>query len=116
MKHLEETLNTTIPEYTICAQRGDDDGFYHSWYIGSDLKNADVKKIANTLDEFLKSANKNYKVARSKALKGVKVTVVSPNVFHEWNGANKKKGGQVKMERVMNEDKFAEWEAFVANN
>tara|TARA_R110002049_G_scaffold301633_1_gene493805 strand:+ start:1608 stop:3134 length:1527 start_codon:yes stop_codon:yes gene_type:complete len=116
MKHLEETLNTTIPEYTICAQRGNDDGFYHSWYIGSDLKNADVKKIANTLDEFLKSANKNYKVARSKALKGVKVTVVSPNVFHEWNGANKKKGGQVKMERVMNEDKFAEWEAFVANN
>tara|TARA_R110002049_G_scaffold90303_5_gene226520 strand:+ start:129 stop:1655 length:1527 start_codon:yes stop_codon:yes gene_type:complete len=116
MKHLEETFNTKIPEYTICAQRGGDDGFYHSWYLGSDLQNPDTKKVADALDEFLKTSNKNYKVARSKALKGVKVKMISPNIFHEWNGANKKKGGQVKMERVMNEDKFAEWEAFVAVN
>ena len=34
-------------------------------------------------------------------------------VFSEWSGANKKKGGQVKMERVMGEDKFKDWEAFV---
>jgi len=115
MKYLEETFNTTIPEYTICAQRGDDDEFYHSWYLGSDLKNTNTKKIAVTLDEFLKSVNNNYKVARTKALKGVKVKIVPPNAFHEWNGANKKKGGQVKMERVMNEDKFEEWETFVSD-
>jgi len=35
------------------------------------------------------------------------------NVFYEWSGANKKKGGQVKMEKVMNEEKFADFKAFV---
>ena len=75
------------------------------------------KDYATYVDDIgLKEANKNYKVARGKALKGVKVTTVSPEVFHEWSGANKKKGGQVKMERVMNEEKFAEWEEFVKNS
>ncbi|TDU39603.1 GH3 auxin-responsive promoter [Gelidibacter sediminis] len=112
MKHLEDQFSTKIPEYTICAKRCEDGEFYHCWYIGTedDLNN---EEIANSLDIFLKEANKNYKVARSKALKGVKVTAIQPSVFHEWSGANKKKGGQVKMERVMKEDKFKEWEEFV---
>ncbi len=114
MRELEEEFSTKIPEYTICAKRGDDDEFYHFWYLGSELQNPNEEKIAEALDNSLKAANKNYKVARSKALKGVKVKVISPDSFYEWSGANKKKGGQVKMERVMNEDKFAEWEAFVS--
>jgi hypothetical protein len=36
-------------------------------------------------------------------------------VFYDWNDAQKKKGGQVKMERVMDEEKFKEWQEFVAN-
>jgi len=113
IRFLEEEFSTTIPEYTLCAKRFDD-GFYHSWYLGSDTLEADGETIAEALDKYLKSANKNYKVARGKALEGVKVHVVRPDVFHDWNGANKKKGGQVKMERVMGEDKFKEWEAFVS--
>ncbi|EPR70417.1 putative auxin-regulated protein [Winogradskyella psychrotolerans RS-3] len=113
MRELEEQFDTTIPEYTICAKRGDDDEFYHYWYIGSDLKGIDNSTIADALDESLKIANKNYKVARSKALKGVKVKVISPNRFYDWNERNKKKGGQVKMERVMGDEKFKDWEAFV---
>lgn len=66
------------------------------------------------MDNYLKDANKNYKVARSKALKGVKVNFVPQQMFSDWNGANKKKGGQVKMERVMGEDRFKEWEDFVS--
>lgn len=112
MKHLESEFSTKIPEYTICAKRGEDNEFYHFWYIGSE-DDLDEQHLAQSLDGFLKDANKNYKVARSKALKGVKVTCVKPAVFHEWSGANKKKGGQVKMERVMKEDKFKDWEAFV---
>ncbi|WP_027124670.1 GH3 family domain-containing protein [Gelidibacter mesophilus] len=112
MKHLEAEFSTKIPEYTICAKRCEDDEFYHCWYIGTEDAH-DAMKVSESLDNFLKAANKNYKVARSKALKGVKVKFVNPSVFHEWSGANKKKGGQVKMERVMNEDKFKEWEAFV---
>ncbi|MDN3493572.1 GH3 family domain-containing protein [Winogradskyella bathintestinalis] len=116
MRELEEKFDTTIPEYTICAKRGEDDEFYHCWYLGSELKGVDNSEIANALDDSLKSANKNYKVARSKALHGVKVEVISPERFYDWNERNKKKGGQVKMERVMNEDKFAEWEDFVKQN
>lgn len=112
MKHLEEQFSTKIPEYTICAKRCEDGEFYHCWYIGTEDE-FDEHQIVESLDTFLKDANKNYKVARSKALKGVKVKLVKPTVFHEWSGANKKKGGQVKMERVMKEDKFKEWEKFV---
>lgn len=111
VKHLEGELNIKVPEYTLCAKRFDD-GFYHSWYLGSD-KNLDEEKTAAVLDDYLKEANKNYKVARSKALEGVKVTFVPQQMFADWNGANKKKGGQVKMERVMGEERFKEWEDFV---
>ncbi|WP_179353821.1 GH3 family domain-containing protein [Winogradskyella vidalii] len=113
MRELEAEFDTKIPEYTICAKRGDDGEFYHYWYLGADLQNPDEEKIAQALDEALKTANKNYKVARSKALKGVKVKVIAPERFHDWNERNKKKGGQVKMERVMGEDKFADWESFI---
>ena len=112
MKNLEEQYNTKITEYTICAKRFEDGEFYHSWYIGADI-NADEKDIAKSLDEFLKDANKNYRVARSKALKGVKVSVIPVDKFYAWSDQNKKKGGQVKMARVMKEDNFKEWEEFV---
>lgn len=112
MKYLEEQFNTQITEYTICAKRHKDDEFYHTWYIGTDLKE-DEPVVAEKLDTFLKEANKNYKVARSKALEGVKVTIIPATIFHNWSERNKKKGGQVKMERVMGSEKFAEWEIFV---
>jgi hypothetical protein len=114
VKHLEGELDIKIPEFTLCAKRFED-GFYHSWYLGSDTA-IDGKKAADILDTYLKQANKNYKVARSKALEGVKVAFVPQQVFADWSGANKKKGGQVKMERVMGEEKFEEWEAFVKHN
>jgi len=112
VKHLEDELDIKVPEYTLCAKRFDD-GFYHTWYLGSDSK-LDEEKTADVLDKYLKEANKNYKVARSKALEGVKVHFVPQKMFSEWNGANKKKGGQVKMERVMGEERFKEWEDFVS--
>lgn len=114
VKDLEETFDIEIPEYTISAKRFDGE-FYHSWYLGTNAK-IDNAKLAEALDESLQNANKNYKVARGKSLKGVKVTSVSPDVFYEWSGANKKKGGQVKMEKVMGEEKFKDWEAFVEEN
>ena len=111
VQHLESKFDIEIPEYTLSAKKFDD-GFYHSWYLGA-TTTVDEAKVASELDAFLKDANKNYKVARSKALKGVKVKMVDPKVFYDWNDKNKKKGGQVKMERVMGEDKFRDWEDFV---
>lgn len=112
VKKLEDFFKIEITEYTISAKRINGD-YFHSWYLGTENTELDSKEIAQKLDKYLKEANKNYKVARSKALKGVKVKLVKPKVFHNWNDSNKKKGGQVKMERVMGEDKFETWEAFV---
>ncbi len=111
IQEIQEQFDIEIPEFTLAAVKINDE-FYHSWYLGSDSK-VDETKIAEALDEALQQANKNYKVARSKALKGVKVKVISPGIFYEWSGANKKKGGQVKMAKVMTEEKFKDWEAFV---
>lgn len=108
---LEEKFDIQIPEFTVAAIKIDGK-FYHSWYLGTESK-TDDKNLAEALDQLLKDANKAYRVARSKALKGVKVTTVNPDIFYNWNAANKKKGGQVKMEKVMNEEKFKEWETFV---
>lgn len=112
MRHLEDVFATKIPEYTICAKRCEDGEFYHCWYLGADMEHADGDSLAKSLDDFLMEANKNDKVDRGKSLKGVKVRVVATDLFYEWNVKNKKKGGQVKIERVMNEEKFADWERF----
>lgn len=111
VKELEKKFNLTIPEFTVAAVKKDGE-FIHKWYLGVEGK-ADEKELAKALDESLQEANKNYAVARSKALKGVEVVTVDPKIFVEWSGANKKKGGQVKMEKVMNEEKFVKWEKFV---
>ncbi len=112
VKELEKHFKAKITEFTLSAKRIDGD-YYHSWYLGTENTEIDAQKVTDKLDEILKEANKNYKVARSKALKGVKVKLISPTIFHDWNDHNKKKGGQVKMERVMDEDKFKIWEKFV---
>lgn len=108
---LEEEFDIRIPQFTLAAVKIGGE-FYHHWYLGMEgTTNKDL--LAGKLDELLKEANNNYKVARSKALKGVIVSTVSPQLFHEWNGHQKKKGGQVKMEKVMDEEKFKQWEEFV---
>lgn len=112
VQELEEKFDIRIPEFVVAAKRAEDGEYYHFWYLGTEDR-ADENQLAESLDNALMEANKNYKVARSKALKGVKLKIVSPNMFHEWNAVNKKKGGQVKMEKVMNEQKFKDWEKFV---
>ena len=88
--------------------------FIHQWFLGlaGDQK-ASESEVSQKLDEVLKSKNKNYKVARSKALKGIDVKLIKADDFHDWNGKNKKKGGQVKTPRMMNEETLLEFEEFV---
>jgi hypothetical protein len=111
LREMEEKFDIKIPEFTLAAVKFNDE-FFHHWYLGTETE-IEPKQIAEALDKALKEANKNYEIARSKALKGVKVTTVNPGVFQEWSAKNKKKGGQVKMEKVMDKEKFADWEAFV---
>ena len=111
VKEMEKKFSIAIPEFTVSAVKEEGE-YIHKWYLGVEGQ-ADEKELATALDNALKEANKNYAVARQKALKGVEVVAISPEIFYEWSAANKKKGGQVKMEKVMQEEKFSEWEKFV---
>ena len=112
MQNLEKEFSTKITEYTVCAKRAEDGEFYHYWYIGVD-EELEEERVSHSIDEFLKAGNKNYKVARGKALKGLKLKLIPTEVFYDWSGANKKKGGQVKLEKVMGEATFNEFSKFV---
>jgi hypothetical protein len=91
------------------------DNYLHRWYLGvDDQTQKDGVQIAKRLDEILQENNKNYKVARSKALKSVEVKCIPNEIFSLWTEETKQKGGQVKMPRVMKEKDFRKWEEYVA--
>ena len=111
---INDEFEINVKEFTVSAVREKDD-YIHHWYLGVEDMSVkpDVQKLTRFLDDCLKDNNKNYKVARDKALKDVKVSVVDVAKFLEWNDATKKKGGQVKIAKVMKEEDFKEWEDFV---
>lgn len=51
MKELEDQFDVDISEYTICAKRGDDDEFYHFWYLGASNTDLNASEVAEALDE-----------------------------------------------------------------
>lgn len=100
---LAEANNTTINEYMVAAVKNENDDYIHQWVLVSDAK---VDGLAKKLDELLKSANKNYAVARSKALKGISVKVISKDQYTNYLASTKKKGGQTKTPKVMKAEKM----------
>lgn len=113
MEAIQQKFDLTLPEYTVAAVQVDGE-YIHHWYLGLEEGEADEKEVSEFLDQFLQEHNKNYKVARSKALKDVKVSLISVNSFYGYNEKQKKKGGQVKFPRVMKEEDFREWEDFLS--
>jgi hypothetical protein len=115
IKELSEDFGIDIKEFTVAALMGADN-YLHRWYLGVDDQiQKDVVHMAKRLDEILKENNKNYKVARSKALKSVEVRCIPNELFRLWTEETNQKGGQVKMPRVMQENDFRTWEAYVKN-
>ncbi|MFO8086363.1 MAG: GH3 auxin-responsive promoter family protein [Bacteroidales bacterium] len=113
MEKVEEEFDCDIKEYTVAAVRENSE-YRHRWYVGvADGSMPDNKKIAARLDEILQENNKNYKVARTKALKYVEARVLPAEMFTKWTEKTKQKGGQVKMPKVMKEEEFRRWEMFV---
>lgn len=113
MGELDDEFGCDIKEFTVAAV--EEDGAYkHAWYLGMEGKvDFDEEKIAQKLDEILQGNNKNYRVARSKALKGVRVKVIPASYFQKWTEETKQKGGQVKIAKVMKEEAFKEWEEYI---
>lgn len=109
---VQEHYQLIVPEYTVAAVKENGE-YIHHWYLGLEEGKAGEHAVAQFLDEYLQNNNKNYKVARSKALKNVKVSMVSADCFYDYNENQKKKGGQVKFPRVMKEAQFRDWEGFL---
>lgn len=109
---LSQKLKTEIKEYTVSALKADED-YKHVWHIGVRDENIDENDLAKELDLILKSKNKNYKVARSKALKEIEVKAINPDLFIQWQERRKQKGGQMKMEKVMNDTTYKKWKNFI---
>ena len=82
------------------------------WIIGTD-KDFDAQKAAMVIDEELCDNNKNYAVARTKALKAVEVETLPVDFFYKWSEEFKKLGGQTKIPRVMKEEDFDEFRTYV---
>jgi hypothetical protein len=115
LDRLESEGSLNIQEFTVSAVKSEED-YIHRWYLGCDGEcEYDENKLARDLDNILQEINKNYKVARSKALKNVEVKVIPVQRFYEWAEAKKKLGGQTKVPKVMREEQFGEWEDFILN-
>lgn len=105
MKTLGEELGAPINEFAVAALKDEAGEFYHQWVLGTD-KELDEQFAMQRLDEILQQLNKNYGVARRKALKGIQLKALPARIFYNWLEAKKKKGGQVKVPKVMPEEKM----------
>jgi len=100
---LAEFHKTTINEYMVAAVKNEQGEYIHQWILVSEV---DSDGLAGKLDELLKTANSNYSVARSKALKGISVKVISKEQYTTFLAQSNKKGGQTKTPKVMKDDKM----------
>ncbi|QNL49018.1 GH3 auxin-responsive promoter family protein [Olivibacter sp. SDN3] len=101
-----------IKEFTVSAfVKGEE--YLNKWFIGSDKIIDEIDELTQYLDQYLRSHNKNYDVARTKALKNIEVELIPIEHFYKWSAATKKLGGQVKIPRVLKEDDFIDFEQFI---
>ncbi|NIJ55584.1 GH3 family domain-containing protein [Dyadobacter arcticus] len=114
LRVIESEYDVVIKEFIVAAVHRNEE-YIHKWFLSCD-KFPDKIKVAESLDKTLKENNKNYNVARGRALKGVEVELIPEELFYKWSEETKKLGGQVKIPRVMKEPEFLEFAAFVEKN
>jgi hypothetical protein len=102
IREVSHQLDCSVNEYAVAAVKKEEE-YIHQWVIVTEnqVQTSDFK---DALDTSLKNANKNYQVARSKALKGLEVLSISKKTYYDYLGTIKKKGGQIKTPKVMSEE------------
>ncbi len=111
---LAETTGLEIHEFAVAAMKGKDGDYFHQWVLGIS-KLQQIPEIEDLLDQQLKKLNKNYATARQRALKGIRVTCVESSKIYNWLENKKKKGGQIKLPKVMDENKMRSMLRFLNN-
>ena len=83
-----------MKEFAVGAVKREEDGEYiHQWVLGLEAGELDAEKAKQLIDEHLREVNKNYAVARKKALKDLRVKVVPADRLYAFLEQTKKKGG-----------------------
>lgn len=100
-----EQLACSVNEYMVGAMKNQAGEYIHQWIIVTDNP-VSVEDFEKTLDQTLRKANKNYNVARNKALKGIRVRPVSKQQYYRYLDAHGGKGGQMKIRKVMSAEKM----------
>lgn len=111
IEKLEHDFDIEVKEFTASTVFEQEE-YKMKWIIGTD-KEIDVRRAAEIIDAELCANNKNYAVARTKALKVVEVEAVPVEQFYSWSEEFKKLGGQAKIPRVMKEEEFKEFREWV---
>lgn len=102
---VNEQLKVDVGEYAVAALQDEHGDYFHQWVVVSDGQ-IDESAYMLQLDKALQQANKNYKIARGKALKYIKLKVISKSVYHDYLASTKKVGGQMKTPKVMGAEKM----------
>lgn len=111
IEQLEHSFDIEVKEF-IASVVFQNEQYVMKWIIGTSAE-IDTAKAAEIIDKELCDNNKNYAVARTKALKAVEVEAVPVEQFYSWSETFKKLGGQAKIPRVMKEEDFFEFRDFV---
>lgn len=108
IRHVSSQLEVDINEFMVTCKEIDGN-FYHVWTLVSDAE-LPLDKVADEIDRHLKDLNKNYNVARSKALKGLICRILDPKDYRAYLESQNKLGGQVKIQKVMSPEKNEQFE------
>lgn len=108
---VEEEMKIDIREFTLLGDRSGS-LFAHHWYIGTDDE-VDKEQLVERIDYHLKELNDDYKVERSSALKEVRISTLSSDIFYNWMESQGKVGSQNKFPRVLKKEKAQLWRNFL---
>ncbi|MGB3617447.1 MAG: GH3 auxin-responsive promoter family protein [Catalinimonas sp.] len=111
VEHVEKTFEAEIQEFTLAVDEGEG-GDVHHWYLGSD-EPLDHQPLLEALEAGLREAVPHYDDARGQVA-DVRVDVLGPEVFYRWLELNKKRGGQIKMPRLLRDEQLADWRTFIS--
>lgn len=109
---ISDKLRISANEYVVAGIKNEAGNYTHQWVIVTDDQ-FDAGEFGRLLDKSLQSANKNYQVARGKALKNINVKGISKKVYHNYLAENKKKGGQIKTPKVMQGEQMKSFMEFI---
>ena len=112
VSRLAEKFNVSLPEFTVKGVPYS--GFFaHHWHIACDDALPVSSELSAELDKILCELNDDYAVERRHALKGIIVDIYPSGWFINWMDSKGKLGSQQKFPRVMPDQMYADWCAFL---